>query len=207
MTIICPWCGTNYLAFQSNCENCGGPLQAVEETITSTIPTENLSTPPSAPRAISERYVWRLLSTDGGSIAAFVFGLLGVIFSMVGAGLTLAIITAFVGIPFLLLGVAFLGIGGWVLIGRYQEAQNVVKVLREGEAARGQIVEIQENYSVRINGRHPWVIRYQFQANGQSHEGKVTTLNQPGQQLQAGKAVCILYLPTAPKWNSIYPHP
>jgi hypothetical protein len=205
--IICPWCGTEYLTFQSNCKNCGGLLQAVEGTIGLSDPTENIPTPPSAPRPISERYVWRLLSTDGWSIAAFVFGLLGVVFSLVGAGLTSGIITAFVGKPFLLLGVAFLGISGWVFIWRYQEAQKVVNVLREGEATRGKIVEVQENYYTRINGRYPWVIRYQFQANGQSYEGKVTTLNQPGQQLQTGKAVYVLYLPTAPKWNSIYPHP
>ena len=163
--------------------------------------------PPPAPRSISKNYVWRLLSTDGWSIAAFVFGLLGSIFTLVGAGLTIGVITAFVGIPFLLLGLAFLGIGGGVLNWRYKETQKVVNVLRVGEATRGQIIEIQENYSVRINGRYPWVIRYQFQAGGQAYQGSVTTLNQPGQQLQAGKAVSILYLPMAPKWSSIYPHP
>jgi len=205
--IICPWCGTNYLAFQSNCKNCGGPLQAVEETIGSSVSTENLPMPPSAPRPISESYVWRLLSTDGWSIAALVFGLVGIVFSLVGAGLTIGILTAFVGLPFLLLGLTFLGAGGGVLIWRYQETQKVVKVLREGEATLGQIVDIQENYSVSVNGRHPWIIRYQFQANGQGQEGQVTTLNQPGQQLQEGKAVRVLYLQTAPQWNSIYPHP
>jgi hypothetical protein len=29
---ICPWCGTAYLEFQSNCTNCGGPLQGVSGT-------------------------------------------------------------------------------------------------------------------------------------------------------------------------------
>jgi membrane protein implicated in regulation of membrane protease activity len=205
--IACPWCGTNYLSFQSNCTNCGGPLPAVEETSKSPVANENLPTPPSAPRPISDKYVWRLLSTDGWSIAAFVFSLLGIIFSLVGAGLTLGVITAFVGIPFLLLGVAFLLISIWLFVRRYQEMRKIVDVLQTGEATRGQIVEVRENYSVRINEQHPWVIRYQFQANGQSQEGKVTTLNQPGPQLQEGKAVYVLYLPTAPKWNSIYPHP
>ncbi len=163
--------------------------------------------PLPAPRPISNRYAWRLLSTDGWAIAAFVFVLLGFIFSLAGAGLTIGIITAFVGIPFLIFGLAFLGAGAGVFIWRYQEAQQGVKVLREGEATRGLIIETQENYSVAINGRHPWVIRYRFQANGQNQEGGVTTLNQPGEQLQAGKAVCVLYLPTSPKWNSIYPHP
>jgi hypothetical protein len=205
--VICPWCGTAYISFQSNCDNCGGPLQAIDETTGSPDSNENLLAPPPTPRPISERYVWRLLSTDGWWIAALVFGILGVVFSLVGAGLTLLIITAFIGIPFLLLGIAFLGAGGGVFAWRYQETRKVVDVLREGEATRGQIVEVQENYSVAINGRHPWVIRYQFQANGQDYKGAVTTLNQPGQQLQAGKAVYVLYLPLDPKWSSIYPHP
>jgi hypothetical protein len=171
------------------------------------VSNENIPTPPPAPRSISKNYVWRLLSTDGWSIVAFVLGLLGGIFSLVGAGLTIGIITAFVGIPFLLLGLALLGIGGVVLNWRYKETQKIIDVLRGGEATSGKIIEIQENYSVRINGRYPWVIRYQFQVNGQNYEGKVSTLNPVGENLQAGKAVCILYLQTAPQWNSIYPHP
>jgi hypothetical protein len=205
--ITCPWCGTNYPVFQSNCQNCGGPLPAFEETIGSSVSSDILPTPPPAPRPISNRYIWRLLSSDGGTIAAFVIGLLGLIFSLVGAGLTIGIITAFVGVPFLFLGVALLGTGAGVFLWRYQQKQQVVKVLREGEATIGQIIEISENYSVSVNGRHPWILRYQYQVNGQSQDGQVATLNQPGQQLQVGKAVRILYLPTTPKWSSIYPHP
>ena len=205
--VICPWCGTNYVTFQSNCKNCGGPLLAADETISSSDSPENLIAPPPAPRPISDRYVWRLLSTDGWWIAALVFLILGIVFSLVGAGLTLIIITAFIGIPFLLIGIVFLGSGGGVFAWRYQEARKIVDVFREGEATRGQIVEVQENYSVTVNGRHPWVIQYQFQANGQEYKGAVTTLNPPGQQLQAGKTVFCLYLPSDPKWSSIYPHP
>jgi hypothetical protein len=80
-------------------------------------------------------------------------------------------------------------------------------VLREGEATLGQIIEVQENYSVRINGRHPWVIRYQFHTGGRDCNGSIATMNQPGPVLQTGQAAYILYLPAAPEWNSIYPHP
>jgi hypothetical protein len=205
--ITCPWCGTSYLTFQSNCNNCGGPLQAVDETTGAALQAEDIPLPPSAPRPISNRYIWRLLSADGWAITAFIFGLLGLIFSVVGAGLTIGIITAFVGIPFLLLGIAFLGIGSGVCLWRYQIAQKVVDVLRTGEAARGKIVDVRENYSVSVNGQHPWIIRYQFQALGQALEGKIATMNQPGLSMQPGKAVCVLYLTTAPQWNSIYPHP
>lgn len=205
--ITCPWCGTNYLSFQSNCSNCGGPLLAPDAQIHPPEGGGDIPIPPPAPRPISGRYAWRLVFREAGGIVAFVFCLLGTIFTLVGAGLTLGILTAFVGIPFLLLGLAFLGVGAGLLQVRYREAEKVVMVLRQGEATRGQVVAIEENYAVRINGRHPWVIRYHFQANGQSQAGKVTTMNPPAGQLQEGKAVCVLYLPDAPKWNSIYPHP
>ena len=205
--IICPWCGTNYLVFQSNCKNCGGPLPAVGGEGAASLSAETVLEPPPAPRPISEKYVWRLLSTDGWSIVAFVVGLIGFIFSLVGAGLTIAIVTAFVGLPFLLLGLALFGAGGGLFIWRYRNMQQVVNILRVGEVAHGQIVEVQENYSVIVNGQHPWMIRYQFEVGGLDQEGRVSTLNQPGQQLQAGKAVCVLYLPASPKMNSIYPHP
>lgn len=205
--ITCPWCGTTHPTFQSNCNNCGGPLQAPDERNVSSDPGEALLTPPLAPRPIPNRYVWRLVFRDGGAITAFVFGLLGFIFSLVGAGLTLGVITAFLGIPFLILGVAFLIAAVWVFMWRYQKAQQVVNVLRDGLAKRGRIIGAEQNYHVRINGMYPWVIRYQFQEDGQDYEGRVSTLNQPGETYQAGKAVWVMYLPEAPKWNSIYPHP
>ncbi len=204
--IICPWCGTAYVTFQSNCRNCGGPLLAADESSHSS-PNEDIPIPPSAPRPISPSYVWRLTFTSGRGIAGLVLGLLGLVFTMVGAGLTLGIITAIVGIPFLFLGLLLLAAGAILLFLQYQQAQNVVSAIRDGEAARGQVLDVQQNYYTRINGRYPWIVRYQFQANGQTHEGRVSTLNPPGERLQAGKPVYILYLPGSPQWSSIYPHP
>jgi hypothetical protein len=205
--IRCPWCGTTHLTFQSNCSYCGGPLPAPDERSVSSDPGESLLSPPLAPRPIPSQYVWKLVARDGGAIAALVFGILGFVFSLVGAGLTIGIITAFLGIPFLFLGLAFLIAGGWVFVWRYQNSQKIVNVLRVGQAQRGQISGVEQNYHVRINGRFPWVIRYQFQVDGQGNEGQVSTLNPPGEPYQAGKAIWVMYLPEAPKWNSIYPHP
>jgi hypothetical protein len=205
--ITCPWCGTNYLSFQTNCAKCGGPLQPSGTETTLPAAGQNLPIPPAPPRTISERFVWRLLWTDGWWIAAFVFGLLGIIFGLVGAGLTAGIITALVGIPFLFVGLVLSVAGGMIFIWRYQTAQKVVSVLRDGISTPGVIVELQQNYSVRINGRSPWVISYQYLIGGQRYTAQVSTLNQPGAQLQAGSAVGILYLPAEPRCSSIYPHP
>jgi hypothetical protein len=208
--IVCPWCGTNYSAFQPNCRNCGGPMPTppsrpvadADDEIEMSVPA-----PPPPPRPIADNYVWKLMGTDGWSIACGVFTFIGVIFSFIGLALTLAIITAFVGLPFLLFGLIFLGVGVYGLRTRYAEKRRIVEVLRHGQAAPGLIVGTEINANVRVNGRHPWDIVYQFQVDGRNFEGRTTTLNRPGPQLQPGRAACVLYMPNAPEHNSLYPHP
>ena len=43
--VVCPWCGTNYAAFQSNCSKCGGPIQAVQ-AVTALLREPELVMPP-----------------------------------------------------------------------------------------------------------------------------------------------------------------
>ena len=207
--ITCPWCGTNYLAFQSNCKNCGGPLPAPATAAAEALigRDDSLPVPPPAPRPVADSYAWRLMLADGWAVVGLVFILLGAIFALVGLALTLAIITAVVGLPFLGLGLAFLAGGGAAASSRYQAARQTVLVLREGQAAEGTIMGVQQNVNVRVNGQNPWMISYQYRAGGQAYEGKVTTLNVPGENLQAGRAARVLYLPQSPQASSLYPHP
>jgi hypothetical protein len=204
--ITCPWCGTHYAAFQSNCKNCGGPLPPPAHAAAPEREAD-LMPPPPPPRPISDSYVWRLLAADGGAIVAGIFAMLGAIFMIVGVPLTIGIITAFVGLPFAGLGIVVLGVGGLVLVRHYEAAQKTVSVLRQGEAVQGRILEVRENYNVTVNNRHPWTITYQFQMNGRDYEGKVSTLNRPDPQLRPQKTAYVLYLPEAPEVNTLYPHP
>jgi hypothetical protein len=204
MVITCPYCGTNHLAFQSNCKNCGAPLPAPEE-LAKREANRKLVTPPPPPREISGSFAWRWLLSDGWSIVALVFTILGGSFTITGLGLIAGIITAIIGIPFALLGIAFLGGGIGVGIWRYQLAQNALNVLRHGQSTRGEITSVEPNYNVRVNGRHPWTIDYRFTLDGKEYTGTVTTLNTP--QLEPGNPTAILYLSDDPKFNGIYPHP
>lgn len=207
-TITCPWCGTNYTVFQSNCKNCGGVLPAPAQVVAIAERKQfKQQMPPPPPREISNSYVWRLLAQDGWVISSAVFVMLGVIFSMVGGGLTLGVITAFVGLPFLGMGLLFLGGGLAILYWRYQTAQTSVNVLKHGRAKEGEITSLVPNYSVRINGRTPWAVNYKFSLDGKEYEGKVSTLNDPSFFLQPGDSAVILYLPDKPESNQIYPHP
>jgi hypothetical protein len=207
-TITCPWCGTNYTSFQSNCRNCGGTLPAPQEVEKAAKrKTAKLQMPPAPPREISENYVWRILGQDGWVISAAIFALLGGIFTVTGAGLTIGIITAFVGLPFLGMGLLFLGGGGAVLYWRYQEAQKAMNVLKFGQAKEGEITGLDVNYNVRINGRNPWTVHYRFSVDGKDYDGKVGTLNDPSYLLQPGSPAIVLYLSESPENNGLYPHP
>lgn len=54
--------------------------------------------------------------------------ILGMLFSLVGAGLTPGIITAFIGIPFLALGLALLAAGVGKMVWPYIQTQKVVEI-------------------------------------------------------------------------------
>jgi len=178
--VTCPWCGTAYQVFQPDCSKCGGPIHPPE--VVAAAGSAPLA-PPAAPRPISDSYAFKLMSTDGCSIAGLVLLMMGIIFAPLGLILTLGVITAFVGLPFLGLGLVFLA------------------------ASLGSITGLQQNYSVQVNGRNPWTIQYQYLANGRPFTGQVTTLSQPGSQLQPGCQVYVLYMPQDPSISSLYPHP
>jgi hypothetical protein len=163
--------------------------------------------PPPPPRDISDNYRWKLMLGDAWSMGAGIFALIGSIFSLVGLVLTVAIITAFVGLPFLAIGIFFLGGGGGVLYWRYREASKGMNILRNGEAVIGQVTSADINYSVQVNGRNPVTIGYSFQVSGKDYQSTVTALNHLNMEFNPGTQVCVLYLPDAPGYNSLYPHP
>jgi hypothetical protein len=206
LVVTCPWCGTNYPSFQSNCRNCGGSLPRPSER-----PTEAHfglpSAPPRPPRSVPSQVTRRILFTDGWAVAGLVFALLGSVFSLVGAALALTPATAFVGIPFVALGVPFL-LGAILLLGwRHQAARRTVEVLEIGEATLGEILTVQQNFHVRVNGRYPWTVVYRFDVNGHAYRGQVTTLSQPDLGQRPGGSAYVLYLRDNPVRNTLYPSP
>jgi hypothetical protein len=211
--ITCSQCGTSYATFQPNCDKCGGPLQAqalvppAPEGLTPPAPEAELPLPPPAPRPVAGGYILRLLFTDAGWISGCILIFIGLIFSVIGAAITLDASVIFFGLLFLLPGLAMLGFGGTMLWKCYRRAHEAIGVLRDGEPTSGQITELRMNYALSVNGLHPWIIGYAYNVNGQNYTGKVSTMIPPGQRLQQGRTVMILYQADNPQASSIYPHP
>jgi hypothetical protein len=209
--ITCPWCGTNYEAFQSNCDNCGGSLplptgDAPVSTEAADAPEMPLA-PPLPPRQIPQKVMSRMLLTDAGAITGGIFLLIGAIFFVVGMALVIPIVTLPVGLPFAGLGFIFLVVGGILFVWRYEHTHQTVNILRDGQAALGEITNVAQNYHVRVNNRYPWVIRYQFKVHGRSYQGRLSTLSQPDLSQQPGKPVYVLYQQDDPEKSTLYPSP
>lgn len=205
--ITCPWCGTSYERFQSFCSQCGGSLPAPAEETTPQQTGAELAAPPLPPRKVPRRTALRMLFTDGFAIASLIFLLMGAIFGLLGVALTISGVAAFVGVPFAALGVLFLAAGIPILVWRLRKAQATVSVLEQGQAVVGEIVNVRQEYRVRVNGRHPWVVDYAYEVAGSSYQGQVTTLSMPDLSQQPGKAVYVLYLGHDPEQSTLYPSP
>lgn len=204
--ITCPWCGTNYTEFQSNCKNCGGSLPLPVENIP-TPTTEPLLSPPLPPRVIPRNIIWRILLIDGWAITGLVFLILGIVFGIVGFALTITVVAIFVGLPFTVLGFVFLGSAIGLLIWRYQIAEKTLNILKNGSASLGKIADVYQNFYVQVNGRYPWTIEFNYDVDGKTYDGKVTTLSRPDLSQQPGRPVYVLYLLDDPAQNTIYPSP
>ena len=207
--ITCPRCGTQYQEFQFECDKCGAslPLPSADgsgpEELT---PTADVPIAPSMPpRQVPKMALGRLLRRQPSAIVGGIFLLVELlIFGVV----TLAI-SSFASLPdslfFLLFNLGFILIGAVLFFIGFQKAQQTVRIMREGQAALGEITDVSLNYNVRINNRHPWIIQYSFKVFGSEYQGKMSTLSQPDEDYQPGKVVYVLYQQNTPQKNTLYP--
>ena len=102
-------------------------------------------------------------------------------------------------------GVLLLGAGLPLLAWRYSAIQRTVEVLQLGEATLGEVVNVDHNYLVRVNRRHPWVITYRFQAGGREYQSDFTSFSGAIVEVNAGQSIYVLYLPQNPEESLIFP--
>lgn len=217
--ITCPWCNTSYLSFQSNCTNCGGPLPLPQAPkpeapgVGAAAPDlVELPEPPPAPRQFADSYIWKLLFVKPQNL---IFSILAIVFVTTGGPLLLTgvgmaclggilIVPLIIGVVFVIISLPMTVGGAWLGKRAYDDAKQTLHLLRHGEKALGEIVSVEPNHNVTVNGRHPYNIGYRFQVNGVPYEGVHSSLNTQAPRLRVGQAAYIIYLPEAPKYNLLY---
>ena len=208
--ITCSKCGTQYQEFQFDCDKCGAalPLPSADgsgpEEFTHAAADMPVA-PSMPPRQVPKMALVRLLRNEPGAI-------FGGFFLLIELFILVVIIIAISPISrlsdslfFLLINLGFIVIGAVLFIRGFQKSLRTVKILRDGQAALGEISDVSLNYRVRINRRHPWIIQYSFKVLGSDYQGKLSTLSQPDADQVPGKAVYVLYQPDDPKKNTLYP--
>jgi hypothetical protein len=86
---------------------------------------------------------------------------------------------------------------GWILIFvRISKTRQTLALLHSGTMTQGKVTAIERDYRVRINGRNPVYLRYEFRAveDGETHEGRSPNLPlNLEQKWSAGSTINVVY--------------
>lgn len=197
--IECTWCGSAYEKHQLRCDNCGGPLPPLPGASAG-------EPPPPAPRTVPAPFERRIRYTSNasfmaGAILAGVGVIQGIAFTGIGAAIRLK--------PFLYIGpgifVLLGGLGLLFLRHARRKAEGTLRAFREGTAVVGEIAEVYSDTSIKVNGRSPWAIVYNFAAGGRTVEGKAQSWDASAQDRRRGQPVHVLYVAADPAQNTLWP--
>lgn len=135
---------------------------------------------------------------SGSGVVALVFSILGLAFLAGGAGIALVRLASWgepnwiVGVTFLGLGAAFAAVGGMLGWRRIASLRRREALLKFGMPAIATVTFAEPNASVRVNRRHPWIVRYEYDVGGRRYQGTESTFDLP-RGLAPGAQVGIRY--------------
>lgn len=176
LAVECGWCAASNRRDQvDHCTRCGGPLPA--------LPGGHPGPrPPQTPRGLPVGYRARVLYWKN------VLVLIGIVFSVFFCW---TLIFPAIGIPM------------WV-IGR-RNARRKLMALGFGVSTRGRVTGISKDLTQSINGRHPWLIAYDFDTETGVRRGEVAAWDASSAQRSPGDVLWVVYVPGAPEENAIWP--
>jgi Protein of unknown function (DUF3592) len=149
----------------------------------------------------------------GSGVVALVFSILGLAFLPVGAGFAIVLLanknstaagepTWVIAVAFLSLGAGFAAVGftlGWRRIASLRRAETLRKY---GMQSTGTITSLDKNASVRVNRRHPWIVRYDYSVSGMQYHGAESTFDVPA-GLKPGAQIAIRYDGQNPRQSAL----
>ncbi len=177
----CPWCGTvNKVTTETNCVNCGGPLPAVphnNDGLDKGLP------PGNPPREIPKVYIKKLKYRNTMFLIGFFFTVL-----------------FFWTIIFPIIGILLMRAG-------LKTANRKLMALQNGIKAEGVLNEIRKDTSETVNGRHPWLLEYEFTTKSGDIISAVKTgaWNKNNRYRKPNDRLWVVYMEDNPDINAIWP--
>ena len=139
-------------------------------------------------------------------VVALVLTIVGAAFVLTGAVMAIVasvtqVAEARVAVPSPLwgAGVTILGIGAAILLAglglgtrRVAAVRERARLQRHGVVTDGTILEVSQDYRVRVNRRHPWRVRYEYRVGGEAYEGSESVWDKPA-AYEPGAKVAVVY--------------
>lgn len=190
----CGWCGSDAETGGTNCARCGGPLGS---------PVDAGPAPPDAPRELPTLFLRReLFSANHGLWFGLIWtgftGLFPLIFAVLSC-------VNPVMLPAALFCLVFPAPGVVIALLSLRNARRRVGVLRDGRTALGTLDAVGPDTSTTVNGEHPWRLQYMFEVDGRRWGGARSTFDPGARARQVGTPVHVVYLPSDPERNDIWP--
>jgi hypothetical protein len=171
-SVLCPWCGTYYIIRPgTNCSNCGGTLPPPAGP-------QRDEKPQPAPRFLPKQFKNKILyKTNWLFIIGALFAFANFPFSFRINGFDI----------FFMAGGVFLC---WL---GYTRAMKKIDVLQNGEIAEGTIASAHENKNVTVNEKHPFIIEYTYDLNGEKRSGSMNCWDETSLSHYPGEPVWVVY--------------
>ncbi len=127
-------------------------------------------------------------------VVGLVLSILGTVFTTTGLVLAALVRPHVIGVVFLCVGVGVLAVGSVLVMCRRAVLRWRARLQEQGLEARGTVTEVVQNPFVRVNGRHPWVVRYRYDVQGRTCHGSEAMM-EPDPEYRAGATVVVMVDP------------
>ena len=182
-SVVCGWCESEHAMplASKKCDNCGGELPTLGE--------DRGERPPSTPRQLPPKFPRKLKWGNANYKVGLIFILVGIPF-----------------IPFLGFGLIFSGLGWWLFKKAKTKIEGRLRALEFGEPTKGNITAVYRDTTVKINGRSPFKVEYEFDGRGGTrHADFKTTWNAGVLSHSIGEPIWVVYIPEDPSQSDLWP--
>jgi hypothetical protein len=99
----------------------------------------------------------------------------------------------------------FAVVGLFMLLGAVRSNRREIRAFVHGTAIEADVVERGVDRRVKVNGRHPRLVRWRFEVAGRVHDGTFTHMDEAViREVAPGDRVAVLYDPRNPRVNTLW---